>query len=307
MAGQRKAHGSSALHFDAITALIETGLTLQAACASNPDFPSASAISALCARSEIHRTRFDEAVRVGNAKGRDSWRLTYTEMQYDLALEAIRTGSGSLKSILKPPLPTYKAVIQRCDRDPAFKLRYRAAMATHQNPLHLKPEAFTEALDLINANPNVSVPKLLKRAGLPSRQTLDDKISRDASFAALARSIALKRKRVRSHAQKMLRTKPVYSENTLMGALRLNQYYAVANRAVPRNLDHADREDVISELILVMVGGSMSLEEAERTGTSFAREYLNQQRRHLFSSLDVSRYDTEGWVERLSADEWAAA
>src|SRR5713101_2786863 len=233
----------------------------------------------------------------------------YTEAEYDQALEAIRTKTGSLKSILVAPLPSYKAVIQRCESDPAFRGRYREAMRSHDNPLHIKNSTVVQALELIRANPTVGVVRLLKASGLPlSRQTLNDILNRDPGLAAIAAPIRRMRKDAISFAKKQQGTPRAFAKNVLASLLAANDFYAVAERAIPRrSLDPWDRDDIKSEMIIALVDGRISVEEALRTGKQFARNFITQQRRPHFTSLDVSRYDGEPWLNSISADEWVSA
>jgi len=51
----------SRVHFDAIIALIESGMTVRAACASDPRFPTDLQFSSYCAHSPEHKKRLNEA------------------------------------------------------------------------------------------------------------------------------------------------------------------------------------------------------------------------------------------------------
>lgn len=227
----------------------------------------------------------------------------YTEDQYSEALAAIRTQRGSLKKILVAPLPTYSAIWQRCENDAPFKARYQEAMKGHADPRLTDAATVLAALDVIKANPTVNVDKLLSESGLDlrSRRTLNGILRRDRSLAAMAAPIRLERKKSRKKPVE----KRILTTGNLVAALRSHEFYAVAEKAVPRKLDPWDRDDIRSEMILALFDDRLSVEEAARSGRKFAADFLAQRRKT--ASLDVSRHGAEAWLDSMSADDWVAA
>jgi hypothetical protein len=185
----------------------------------------------------------------------------FTDAEYDDALQVIGSTTGPMKSALKPPMPTYMALWQRGDREPAFAELLRGAMASRKR---LKAE--------------------------------HDHLEAEETEAARAH---------RSAARRKLSEKPVYATHVLASLLRANEFYVVAERAVPRHLDPWDRDDIKSELVCALIDGSISIDDAARSGKEFARQFMSRQSRHHCRSLDTSGYESDGekWVDALSTDD----
>lgn len=292
-------------HLDAILALVAAGATVTAACGSNPAFPKPNAIAKLCQRNAGFRARLQDAIRTSGSRRR------FSAAEFDQALAAIRSTSGNLREILVAPMPTYQAVIQRAGAHPDFGRRYRAAVAEHDNPKYLKPADYLAALEAIRARPDLTIAAALTAAGrrLPSTSHLHAKIQADAKFAALAAPALALRRDTWAHQRKIdAKPKTVYAKNLLAKSLQMDSLYAVAERAVPRHLDEFDRDDIRAELILAMIEGSLSVDDVERAGKQFVKDFMKRNNRIQFSSLDTggSRTDGEAWVDTFTADRWHA-
>jgi hypothetical protein len=70
-----------------------------------------------------------------------------------------------------------------------------------------------------------------------------------------------------------------------------NEAYAATHRAVSRHLEPADREDIISEMVLSMLSGELALEDATDRSDEFTSRFLRPQKRFLYSSLDLRLSD----------------
>lgn len=308
MTRQRKPRGQPLPHADEIIALVEGGMTVAAACRSDPAFPTWDAFVKYFRRDPVRADRLQQALRTRavNATGKPGARLRriFTAADYDAALQVLRSSNRALKSAVPPPLPSYNACWQRARTDTAFAEELRAAVAEREANRNSR---FSDALELIGANPTVGVTKLLKQAGqrLPSRQTLDHHFNRNPSFAALLAPVRQKRKLVQSHFRKQQTAKPVYTTNVLAKLLGANEFYAIAEKAVPKNLDPWDRDDIKAEMVTAMISGTLSLEGAAKSGKQFAGEFMAQQGRQRFKSLDTSAFGPSGenWVATLSTDD----
>lgn len=245
-----------------------------------------------------------------NAKAKKRFGQRYSEELYAHALAAIRASkSANIKLILQRPLPGYSAIIRRCRLDETFRAKFHDALSNRDSPKRYRADAFVQALDLIKANPNIPVRKLLKTTTvrLPSARQLDWRIERDPSLQSLANPIRRLRRQAFSYRRK-LAVKPPLPDHVLIAGLRMNELYAVAERAVSKHFDPADRDDVISEMVLAMVDGELSIDEAQHSGKEFARRFFRPQNRSLYRSLDEPVFAEESgsipFVDTFTSDHW---
>jgi hypothetical protein len=296
----------SAKYFEQIIALIGSGMSVATACAQDPAFPHPDTFYNLCIRSPAKNERLRCALALRESLVRQ--RLgKFCESDFDAALQAIRTCTGaSVAEVLKWPLPQQHTLLKRCARDPAFAERYRSAIAAREDPRLHRTEAYNRALDLIEANPLAAIKPLLKgsESRLPSLAALNWRIRRDPELSARAGVMRLQRR----HSRQKLRAKPVFQTDLLASALATDRFYAAARFAAPKYLDPADRDDVISEMVLAMISGDLSIDEARRSGKEFARRFLRPQNRPKYSSLDEPVFADEGrsiaFVDTFTSDHW---
>mgnify|MGYP001118528659 CR=1 FL=1 len=214
----------SGKYFDEIIALIRSGKTGIEACKSNPDFPSYRSLTEWATK----RGRKEEISKAWRERekspaARMKTNLTYTEEQYDAAIELLT-------------------------RNPRKSLRQQA-----------------KALSV----------------DLPSRETIYLRKRRDPEFAArFAEATKNIRSVVSRHAPSV--PKPVYRSNLLRRALLQHPVWLAAKRAVPAGT--ACTEDVIQEICLAVIEGTITAEEIAKRGNKLGYERL---RRHVFASLDA--------------------
>lgn len=88
----------------------------------------------------------------------------------------------------------------------------------------------------------------------------------------------------------------------------MNELYAIAEKAVSRYFEPADREDIKSEMILAMLSGEISAEEGAGMGREFAHRFLYPHNRQRYRSLDDDAFGEDGsrmpYVDTLTTDEW---
>lgn len=114
----------SRIHFDAILALMATGMTMRAACASDPRFPTDLQFAAWVAGSPEHRARLREVkARVGFNSG-----PAIVRRHLDL-IKRLRGEGATWKAIAaalpeKPSLPTLKGA---CSYYPEIDSEVKAA------------------------------------------------------------------------------------------------------------------------------------------------------------------------------------
>lgn len=124
--------GASRLYIDEIIALIRGGMTGAEACAAKPDYPN---YRSLTEWAEKNGRMADISAAWRGREKSDSARmktnLTYTEAQYDAAIELLtRNPRKSLRQqakALSVDLPSRETIYLRKSRDPAFAERFEAA------------------------------------------------------------------------------------------------------------------------------------------------------------------------------------
>lgn len=125
--------GASAKYIDEIIALVRGGMTGAEACAAKPDYPSYRSLSEWATKNG----RMAELRAAWRERERDpatatmKTNLTYTEEQYDAAIELLtRNPHKSIRSQaskLGLDLPGRETIYLRARRDPAFAARFAAA------------------------------------------------------------------------------------------------------------------------------------------------------------------------------------
>lgn len=246
----------------------------------------------------------------GSSQTKKCFGHRYSEDSYAGALAAIRSSkSANIKLILRHPLPSYSAIIRRCRLDETFRAKFHDALSNRDSPKRYRADAFVQALKLIKANPNIPVRMLLKttEVRLPSPRQLDWRIERDPSLRSLANPIRRLRRQAFSYRRK-LAAKPALPDRILIAGLRKSEIYAVAERAVSKHFDSFDRDDVISEMVLAILDGELSINEAQQSGSEFARRFFRPQKRSLYRSLDEPVFAEESgsipFVDTFTSDHW---
>ncbi|MBR0945961.1 hypothetical protein [Bradyrhizobium liaoningense] len=239
--GMRKS--TSSVHFEAIVALVESGLSVPAACASNPAFPRAPTFITFCHRTAERRARLAAAVAVRESASTTAVRRrAISADDFEAALKAIAENpTVPVGRILVHPLPSQNSVQKRCGADPAFAARFAAVIAERRA-------------------------KTTKR-----RQT--------------------------------------YQADLLSRSLSSNEFYAAADRAVPRYFDPADREDIVANLVFALIEGQISVDEVSGRVREFTTAFYRQATFPRCASLDAETDDDgeSSMLSSLSADIWTAA
>jgi hypothetical protein len=297
-------------YFERIIALIESGMSIAEACTTDPLFPHPDTFYQVTIRKPDRAARLAEAMRKRDADPEFAGQRSFTEAEWNAALDAIRNcADASIASALVAPLPSQNTLLARCRRDPAFSDLYQAAMNARPDPRLHRPAAYQEALDQIAAHPSLTIEAALSSSSerLPSAASLFLRARHDAVFRTAAAAVF----RARKQERRRLTAKPVYHQHMLASGLALNEFYAIAEKAVSRGFEPADREDIKSELVLALLAGEISPEQAPRMGREFAHRFFKPQNRQRFRSLDTAAFGEDGsrmaFVDTFSADNWEAA
>jgi hypothetical protein len=278
----RKANGSSALHFDAIVALIESGMSIRAACDSNPDFPKQSAIEKFVARHPERQARLRAAIEKresGDAATGYTGRQ-FTDADYESALATIAAGRHrNSADSLTVDHPGQRMILDRATRDPAFGARYKAALAGRHDPCRFADAAYDLALrHLRRIDKSIQTLALGLSSDLPNLETIYRRCNVDPEFAGQFDKMLADRTAARRAAT------PRRETWLLRKSLALNELYVAAMSAVGSRFPMEIREEIAAEIIVAVLGGDIEQSEIRARAPEFVRQHFRGFGR--FISLD---------------------
>jgi hypothetical protein len=222
MAGPRKANGSSALHFDAIVALVESGMSIRAVCASNPEFPKLDTFEKFVSRHPERQARLRAAIakRESGDQATGYTGRQFTDADYDSALAAIAAGrQRNSADSLTAEHPGQRMILDRAAQDPAFGSQYRAALAARHDPDRYDEAAYGLALKHLSRI-DASIQVLARGLGndLPSIEMIYRRCNDDSEFAS--RFDSMRTERITADTTRIL-AECIGSKEPSAGALKL--------------------------------------------------------------------------------------
>jgi hypothetical protein len=312
--------GSSAAHFETILALIASGATVKAACASRPEFPSHNSLrrwaKANCRDHELRRAMASRPrPRTNPPRPRPQAGVEKIIASFDAIMARVEAGAPIIEAIRvtvgrKNGYSSFRKVIKkRTDLD----ARYRQASRGRQ----AGPNALIRGADYTEAEIERAVRAVHTIADLnqhnvkvtPGSVNLTHLVrrTRGSSMAGLLRS-QLDRRNIAASARRsaQIEVAKVGASSELVAELRREPLYAHASSKV-RTQDPNVRDDMIHDLIVAELESRAPLSRAEARAlvAGRTRNYLN-----VMMSLDERIPGGEGddtWVQRVTADEWIAA
>jgi hypothetical protein len=257
---------------DQMVELVAAGMTIQAACASLGFHPLS--YKEWLRRRPKYRARFAAAEAARTEKFGAMWRgkfRTPAEIAtFEAALEALQNTTDSQKSVLTRFGLTYANAQQYCATRPDFSRRWKAAVARHRERIEFHRSDFVDAIRMVAANPEKPLIVLLQ-ASVPSYMSIRVAAQRDPGLNELLRDAMRQRRCARKIGAKKY-------------AADHRECWRVAQQHAPRYLNHADRQDVASELFLELAVGTTRIDRARERGLQLAAKLTLTRR--SFTSLD---------------------
>ena len=309
-------------HFVAILDLVAGGLAIEAALRSRAEFPIKATWKSYAYDNRFpdRRQRLETAQAEGKGKQRYKFQR-FSDKDYGRSLALIAANVGTpIADLDFDGMPGYTGLIARAKSDPAFATRFTVARAgrKHGGKAKVYNEThYAEALTIIKRD-GLNAYKA-SRAGLPSHSAIWKTSLRDANFAADYRAAGMvvsdRRRRQRRANADQYRIEMARVRRLGAGAkarvgelfeqmLQANDLYARVSRCVTKNLDDADRRDVISDIIEAVLNHEIDESEIEEAAADFVADH-----RHEFSAakhISISdTFDGGSILDDMLTSDWS--
>lgn len=287
--------GDTAQYVAAVLALVEGGLSVPEACASNPEFPAYFTLRKFLQRNPEWKAKFDAAVP-------EAGQVIIAKF-FDRIIENIKAGLPIPDALAKAdPRANDAALYKFLNKHEEKKAAIAAAIQereTSANPVKKKWTAadYDRALTAIRSYSGKTVMAILDGVSLPSYSAL-------WAFAKTNHA-AMKRLDVVLEIRPRPRKLKVKPQNTNVDRhlelLLQNELYASVSRAVSKRIDPRRRDDVIQRIILGILEGEIAL--SDLASKSNRRTWLGVAKDDFLESLDEP---ASGDSERMSRIDMTA-
>jgi len=193
-------------------------------------------------------------------------------------LDLVRAGASPHAALRQPGMPSTTTFYRAIARNP--ELRDEIKRLTGGRTKRAAGNAISEDVwaKVINQiQDGRSVAEISRSAGMPSRSAFKDKARRDRSFAALVKS-------ARNSA----------SDNQLASALRQNDLFLSASKAVPTRYPQDVRDDIVSMIVLAVLEDEFPAAEIPLHAKKFISAYYRASDFHRTTSIDATIPGTDG-------------
>lgn len=290
-------------NFDRVLCLIRQGARVETLF-RNKDLKIGS-VTSLCAmlksRPDLSK-QYDQAiksrsVRTCSAQGR-------IVEQFDAVLERIEAGEGIQKLLLGTFGHTpafYRLLAARPDLD----RRYRRAMRRRE----AGSKAIGKSARFSDHEVEAAIDRVVGMSprgdgALYAQRTHQEGPTLEALKTRVSKNVDLDRRLSVALAER----KQHVSASPLKRSIRQNQFYAVALAAMPKGLDPDIKDDVISDLVLAMLEGDITIEEVAMQAKEFIAQHFRRFSSRQYASLDQPVFeDGAPLIDTLTADKWMAA
>lgn len=191
--------------------------------------------------------------------------------RYERVLARVAAGEKLLDICSEPKSPSYTAVLAYRRKRPAFETRLKQVLLPRGAP-GTSEEKKQRIISALKGGHSI------RSQGVVSANTVREIAKRDEDFRRLV---------FLSYRPSGLRTlgEGLAHREAMTRALRSDEVYALAHRAVPRGLEPFMRDDVVSEVVLGILSGEIRPEDAAKAARRFAASYFG--RRNLSMDADL--------------------
>lgn len=271
-------------HFAAILALVATGMSIEAALRSRPEFPIKATWKSYVydRRFPKRRMRVERAAASGKAirKARGFTLQHYTEEQYERSLQIISDNFGTpMIKLSFAGGPGHTMLYMRSKRDAEFAERFKLAKTGRHRAFRERTytdDDYDRAVVLIKQI-GVTAYRDNGPEGLPHASVVWRRGLTDPAFA---------RRYQAATAISQLRV-----SEELRSSLLSNDLYAKVSRSVPNKLGPDARDDVISDIVEAVLSGEITEDEIAVECARFVTDHNRSFSRFKDVSLDAPLYD----------------
>lgn len=245
----------------------------------------------------------------------------YSAKKYEQAIKYIRENQDRKLSdvdlnLKRINLPSLAAVYAKRRLNGNIAEAY-AEISSARGVRRYSDEQHSRALEILKSDP-VNARKILRQnAGkLPSMNAICGRGKTYAVTAEVFEEARLVRREAYQEiwaaarlARKAKRREPrvrrVYETDVLKTGLLLNEAYRAANALFHRGIP--DRDDMISEVVLAVESGDISLDQIGERGKAIGWRFLNKQSDRRFDSLDEPVFEDGdlAFVDTFTSDQWS--
>ncbi len=286
-----------AKHADAVLAAIASGMSMNEACLSNPDFPKSGSFKRWSYSPGFpeRKRRLAEATAVGQAIRAERYvPRVYTESQFEQSLALIRDNfPAPIHTMAFDGCPGDSQLRRRAINDPAFAKRLAEAKTGRMwggKAATFNDADFDKALGLIKSASLAAYAARYADGTLPSPTTLQRRAQSNPAFSRqYAAAMAIFHRSTGSEFKSLLLS---------------NDLYKAVNQRVARDLDANIREDVISDLIESVLAGDITLDDLAEESADVVRDHRRQAYARDLVPMDFTERGV-ALTETLSCDEWS--
>ena len=286
-------------HFAAILDLVTSGLSINAALASSPEFPIKATWKSYAYDKRFPERRARaEAANVAGKAVRDARGFTlqhYTEAQYELSLQVISDNFGTpMIKLNYAGGPGHTMLHMRSKRDAEFAARFKLAKTGRHRAIRERTysdDEYDRAVGIIKRIGVTAYGEHSKDEALPHKSIVWRKGNTDAAF---------RRRYAAATAVAQIPQRGEKSRSVLLS----NELYAQVNRAVSKKLDPDAREDVISDIVEAVLAGRIAEADIAAKCSEFATAHNRLFSKYRNKSLDAPIFDDRALniLDRLTTD-----
>lgn len=277
-------------YIDAVLNLVAGGMSVKAACRSQPHFPTAAQFNCRLRTDPDLRARFNA---VCPRAGQSIPNLGALE-HADEILRLIESGMSVRQACARSPrYPTRHAFVAALKYNSEFELRYDLALARRERP-HAKALATFDEVErhLIGGSGILTILNS-DRSRFPDYNSFSRFLQAYPEFDARYRAAG----RARQAGLNALNHGPAFSvfETRRASAAKLlsnnrnsNELWLRAVSALPANLDRYTRDDLASSLVVSILDGSIDVEMIKKEAKRLVTTHNNQKYFSGIDSLDKS-------------------
>ncbi|PSO30219.1 hypothetical protein [Bradyrhizobium sp. MOS002] len=282
-AKHKQRRGTAANHFNEIISELRKGRSLTEVLRSDARFPTEPTFYGYVYRNPQKMQEYRAA------------RWIDIEAYFPKLLSLIVGGLSCEEACASSPsFPTYSQLIwwvrKAADRRAKLDAAIDERSATYR-PTIYSDSAYDEAIELVRSGSPLS--NRQRRRDLPQRKMLETRSRADQGFGVRYR-------------QAVHQGRSASSKNHLRMALLQNDVYRQINAVVPK-LDRADREDVLSDMVMAVLADDIDLTDVKQEASRFLHSH-NRRFRYGTVSLDAPMFEDNevNMLDLLSTNDWTA-
>lgn len=203
---------------------------------------------------------------------------------FERILSRVAAGEGIAAICAEPGMPTYPVINDRVHRDPVFASRYRVALGRRPG-VKVTSSQVDELVTVLKRGGTLTGQRVMSYASIAKLRRRDESFARRINGLYVPNPRLTDAERAARAAARRERLAPFAHREAMTRALRSDDVYAIAHRAVPRGLEPFMRDDIVSDVVLGILAGEIQPDEARAAARRFSARYFDGRNRSMDADL----------------------